>query len=218
MAERIKQRLIGLAVVVTAAVVVLPLVLTGDGYRERQLQTQIPPEPAPFKTPDMTLKSQVLPDTRSYPDVKVAEAPSAPAAEIRPVEVAPAQAATPVEQPEVAVAKVPKPAPVTVSETEAAAAKTPVAPSVEELRPELDAQGVPVAWTLQLASFKDESNAKALRKQLIDAGHKVYTRRQADLYKVFVGPEAQRDRLEALKMRLQTDFGLDGIIIRFTTQ
>lgn len=215
MAERIKQRLIGLAVVITAAVVVLPLVLTGDGYRERQLQTQIPQEPAPFQAPDLTQKSQVLPDTNTYPEVKTAT-PSA--TEIKPVEVAPAQAATPVEQPQVAVAKVPEPAPVVVSETQAAAAKTPVAPTVEELRPELDAQGVPVAWTLQLASFKDESNAKALRKQLIDAGHKVYTRRQTDLYKVYVGPEAQRDRLEALKTRLQTDFGLDGIIIRFTTQ
>ncbi len=85
-------------------------------------------------------------------------------------------------------------------------------------QPVLDQEGVPVAWTLQLASFKDEANAKGLRKQLIAEGHKVFTRKQGDLVKVYVGPEFQKSRLEALKLTLKTDFGLNGIIVRFTTQ
>lgn len=81
----------------------------------------------------------------------------------------------------------------------------------------LDQQGVPVAWTLQLASFKDEANARSLRKQLLKAGHKVYTRKNGDLVKVYVGPELKRQRLESLKKELQEDLGLDGLLVRFTT-
>ena len=89
---------------------------------------------------------------------------------------------------------------------------------VHKDQPVLDQQGVPVAWTLQLASFKDETNAKGLRKQLISAGHKVFTRKQGDLVKVYVGPEFQKSRLESLQQELKQDFGLNGIIVRFTTQ
>ena len=90
--------------------------------------------------------------------------------------------------------------------------------TIAQDQPVLDQQGVPVAWTLQLASFKDESNAKDLRKQLINAGHKVFTRKQGDLVKVYVGPELQKTRLEALQENLKKEFGLSGIIVRFTTQ
>ncbi|MGB1239022.1 MAG: SPOR domain-containing protein [Pseudomonadales bacterium] len=84
--------------------------------------------------------------------------------------------------------------------------------------PQLDTEGVPVAWTLQLASFRDESNARALRKQLLKAGHKVYTRASGDIVKVYVGPELQKKRLEVLKAGLKNEFGLDGLLVRFTTQ
>jgi len=89
---------------------------------------------------------------------------------------------------------------------------------IHDEQPVLDQQGVPVAWTLQLASFRSEDNAKGLRNQLIKNGYKVFTRKQGDLVKVYVGPEFQKKRLESLKDRLKKDFGLSGIIVRFTTQ
>jgi len=84
--------------------------------------------------------------------------------------------------------------------------------------PRLDDQAVPVAWTLQLASFKAEANARTLRKKLVAAGHKVYTRKQGDLIKVYVGPDIQRTNLEKLQSNLKENFGLNGMIVRFTTQ
>jgi DedD protein len=84
--------------------------------------------------------------------------------------------------------------------------------------PVLDEQQVPVAWTLQLASFKEEANARALRSELVKAGYKVYIRHGPDLVRVFVGPDLQRSRLEALQARLKSDYALDGMIVRFTTQ
>lgn len=83
--------------------------------------------------------------------------------------------------------------------------------------PSLDSRGIPVAWSLQLASFKDEQNAKALRADLIDAGYKVYIQNSSDLVRVFIGPEMQRSRLEQLQETIKRDYSLDGMIVRFTT-
>jgi DedD protein len=99
--------------------------------------------------------------------------------------------------------------------------------AVERAKPEIDAvsdtpaldqQQVPVAWTLQLASFRDEANARSLRKELVDAGYKVYIRNGPDMVRVFVGPDLQRSRLEQLQARLKRDYSLEGMIVRFTTQ
>lgn len=94
------------------------------------------------------------------------------------------------------------------------------APSIEPQpdTPTLDQEQVPVAWSLQLASFRDEANARALRNELTKAGYKVYIRHVTGLVKVFVGPELQRTRLEALQGRLKQEYALDGIVVRFTTQ
>lgn len=84
--------------------------------------------------------------------------------------------------------------------------------------PQLDADQVPAAWALQLASFRQEANARELRTRLINSGYRVYIRHGEDVVRVFVGPEMQRSRLEELKVSLQQEYGLEGMIVRFTTQ
>lgn len=84
--------------------------------------------------------------------------------------------------------------------------------------PALDADQVPAAWALQLASFRQESNARELRTRLINSGYRVYIRHGEDVVRVFVGPEMQKSRLEDLKVSLQQEYGLEGMIVRFTTQ
>jgi DedD protein len=90
--------------------------------------------------------------------------------------------------------------------------------SPAEDMPRLDENGIPAAWSLQLASFKDERNAKSLRADLTKAGYKVYIRRANDLVRVYIGPEMQRTRLESLKESIKEQYSLDGMIVRFTTQ
>ena len=187
MDDSMKRRLLGLSVLIIVAAVFFPLFLTGEGYRERHLESRIPASPAMPAIIDIQPESILLPDTSEYPEA--------------------------VSQPEkviVLVENKPDVQPV-VQE------KRPVVSSSDE-KPQLDEQNIPIAWTLQLASFKDESNARVLRKQLIEAGHKVYTRKNADLFKVYVGPHMERGRLDQLKETLKRDYGLDGIIFRFTTQ
>lgn len=183
MEQSLKYRLAGLAIIVLAAGVILPLIFDGEGYKERHLASAIPDAPG-------------LPEVVKIEPVTVpAQAPETLAAPVKPVVV------------EKRPAKVEK----------AIIAHAPEE-SVDADAPVLDQQGVPVAWTLQLATFSDEANAKGLRSQLVKAGHKVYTRKQGTLVKVFVGPDLQRSKLEKLKRRLEKDFGLDGIIVRFSTQ
>lgn len=100
---------------------------------------------------------------------------------------------------------------------EAVVAARPLIDATQDT-PTLDEEQVPVAWTLQLASFRDEANARSLRSELVDAGYKVYIRNGPDLVRVFVGPDMQRSRLESLQARLKKDYALDGMIVRFTTQ
>lgn len=199
MDDSAKKRILGLLIIFIVLAVFLPLFLKGEGYRERQLESRIPPAPEMPEVVEVKPQLPKLEDTRKLPPV-----------EVKTVEV---------KEP-VVVAKV-----TAGNEKKTESAKQPIPESekrpvvsVKDKKPQLDSQNVPVGWTLQLASFKDQTNAKALKKQLINAGHKVYTRQHADIYKVFVGPDIDRSRLEALKHRLKTDFSLDGIIIRFDTQ
>lgn len=185
------RRLIGSAVLLLAALVFIPLLLTGEGYQERQLTSQIPPPPPAIQPQEMTPQRPVLADTARYPAVQQTDSTPVTAS------IQPAPAASPSQPP-----------------------AEPIEP--QPVRPQLDSDNVPAGWALQLASFKDQSNANALKKQLRDrlnaAGFKVYSRTTGDLHKVFIGPDLQRERLEQLKETLKSDFGLEGIIIRFTVQ
>ncbi len=89
--------------------------------------------------------------------------------------------------------------------------------SLEQEEPQLDQQGVPVAWTLQLASFKEEENAVALRDRLLKDGYQAYLRQRDGLHKVFVGPDIQRSSLERVRLIIRREYRLDGLILRFTT-
>lgn len=119
---------------------------------------------------------------------------------------------TPPAAPAAAVA-VPPPAP------EVARALEALSPSLDPVQdpPRLDEEQLPAAWALQLASFRQEENARALRTRLINAGYRVYIRHDEDVVRVFVGPELQRQRLEQLRQRLKDEEGLDGMIVRFST-
>jgi DedD protein len=85
--------------------------------------------------------------------------------------------------------------------------------------PELDADGVPVAWILQVATVSDGDRAESLRRQLLDIDEKAYVKRirrgDKDLYRVYVGPKFERARLETLKPRIDSEFKVDSLVVRY---
>lgn len=90
-----------------------------------------------------------------------------------------------------------------------------------ELVTSLAADGTPLAFSVQLATFADEANAIALRDRLQGDGFEAYLARSEDddgkvLYRVAVGPRLDRAAVERLRDDLARRYDLDGLVVRFT--
>lgn len=83
----------------------------------------------------------------------------------------------------------------------------------------LDAQGLPVSWTLQVASFEDAKNARALKERLQKQGYKAYTTEvvasSGKATRVFIGPKFNKQSLEKVKADIDKPFGVESILIRY---
>lgn len=192
MSNPIKARILGALVLVSLAIIFLPWVFDGTGVKERQqLDIGLPPAP----------------------EVSAIELVEPTREDLRPPEPVIAE----VVEPEPSSEAAPKPAQTVVAKQPATPSKPERKLSLEVEKPVLDKEGVPVAWTLQLASFKDAANAANLRAQLLQKGYKAYIRQRDDLHKVFVGPDIQRSEIEKLRGELKQEFKLDGLILRFST-
>lgn len=82
-----------------------------------------------------------------------------------------------------------------------------------------DESGVPLAWSVQLASFVHEENAVALRDQLQLDGYNAYLVRVRDgdalRTQVAVGPRVSREEVQTLRQELLERYELEGMIVRF---
>ena len=85
--------------------------------------------------------------------------------------------------------------------------------------PQLDDRGLPVVWTLQVVSLSDGIKAEALRQDLLADGHKAYVKAVTvdgkTLYRVHIGPKAERAQLEALQAELDRRLGVSSMIRRY---
>ncbi|MFP8968324.1 SPOR domain-containing protein [Pokkaliibacter sp. CJK22405] len=91
--------------------------------------------------------------------------------------------------------------------------KTPAPEPVAEVK--TDTNGAPVSWSLQVASFKDEQNADRLMNKLKSQGFKSYQALNGGLHKVYVGPELDKDALNAIKDQVKSKFKLNGFVVRY---
>lgn len=78
---------------------------------------------------------------------------------------------------------------------------------------------LPTAWVIQLGTFKAAENAKALLAKLRDSGLTAYTRdikqQGRSFVRVYVGPQIDRHQMEVLQQKLQTEFGVSGVIAKY---
>jgi DedD protein len=81
---------------------------------------------------------------------------------------------------------------------------------------------IPQGWSVQLASLTNQANATALAAKLRDAGYRSHVRVVGQgvdrRYRVFAGPELERERAVELRATLQEDsrFGSEGLVVPFT--
>lgn len=78
---------------------------------------------------------------------------------------------------------------------------------------------LPAAWVIQLGTFKAAENAKTLLAKLRDSGLTAYTRdvkqQGRSFVRVYVGPQIDRHQTEVLQQKLQTEFGVSGVIAKY---
>lgn len=82
---------------------------------------------------------------------------------------------------------------------------------------EFDAQGHPVAWIIQVASFANNANAIRLENKLIETGYNAQIRiaNLGKLTRVFVGPSMDKQGLERDKKAIEQTFKLKATIVRY---
>lgn len=219
MNQSTKQRVVGITVILVAAAVILPVLFDGQGSYELPLESRIP-EPIPFPTPARVLPERpvVVADSEQIRGMAVAaeveqsarlSVDSVPelAAQTQPI-AAPVPVAP--NTPSVPVAAA------VASEPVATAAPLPVTPAQA---PVLGAQGLPQGWSVRLASFGNQDNARNLMERLKNRGHRAYTRQlssaQGPLTAVFVGPGVDRATMTRLLEQLRDEFQLSGMLVPY---
>lgn len=201
MDQSLKQRLVGAIVLVSLAVIFLPLVFDGQQQRIQSEDYVYPSQPA------MTIQStdfapieeeakEVLDQIDQIDSAKLEQEQFSTeqfAAEPAPEGVESAQEPASIKQ---------------YVEQEKAADE-----AIEE-----DASNtvsLADAWMLQVGAFSSQENANGLRDKLIAAGYKAYSKPVAGLFKVYVGPEIRRVRLEQQKSSLEREFKVKTLILKY---
>jgi DedD protein len=200
----LKQRLIGAIVLVSLAVIFIPIILEGPDDEWTPRSHSIPDKPQMDYRADVELA--LPPETL--------EVEEAVAVEVLSQEQAKSEPAAPSKTKAVEVPlPVPKPKPVKPPEPArvepALPAKTAAAavPETQSLK----------GWFVQVGSFGQEMNASGLRDRLVAAGYPV--RLQAvelgkkHAYRVMVGPSASRADAEKLAASLLSGQRLKGMVI-----
>lgn len=208
-----KQRMVGALVLVALAVIFLPMLFSRQD-EQRQVRVDAPAAPQAPAVPQVQVEPVVVPEPQALPqepvpsDDEIAEqqAPSTPIAPSAPVAVPPAPpAAKPVTPPAPVAKPVPAPAqPIAVA---------PTKPSTTPSR--VDANGLSVSWSVQLASLSSRESAESLQKNLRSQGYNAYIRTADGKNRVFVGPLIERAEADRLRDLLSRQQNLKGFVVRF---
>lgn len=186
----LKQRMVGALVLLALAVIFLPMLLSREDESRRVL-VDAPEMPAAPEMPNVEVQPVAVPEPQLLPDEPVG--PDA-VQSLEPVE------APSLEQPAVAAVPVPAAAPM---------AAPPVAPS------KLDANSLPISWSVQLASLSSSDGAQKLQKTLRSQGYNAYIRSVDGMNRVFVGPLIERAEADRLRDQLNRQHKLNGFVVRF---
>lgn len=194
MDQTLKNRLVGAAVLLVLAVIVLPLLF--DGANQQALMSDLR-MPVPPEVPDA---AALIDGGRSA----LAEAKNEVLREHAPVEPEP--------EPAVPVAVAPSPAEPVPESSPAPATPQPAAPADDRLAKLAE------AWDVQVAAGSSAEGAERLRSALVAAGYKARVRRDAAIYRVVVGPVLRREDALALRSALSTDKRVGkpaGLLVRY---
>lgn len=211
----IKQRMVGALVLVALAVIFLPMLFTREDEM-RQVQVDAPEAPAMPSLPEVKVEQVAVPEPQPLPEpvqeqpeqspVVINESSARPATPSQPITPSPQTQAQSQAQPK---AQTPLPTPAAKPATAPTAAASDAAPS------KIDANGLPVSWSIQLASLSNRAGADNLQKTLRSQGYNAYIRSAGGMNRVYVGPLIERAEAERLRDVINRQQNLKGFVVRF---
>ncbi|MEE4819813.1 SPOR domain-containing protein [Pseudomonas alliivorans] len=214
-----KQRMVGALVLIALAVIFLPMLFTRQD-ESHPVQVDAPAAPQAPAGQQVQVEPVTVPEPQALPqepvpdedDVAVSNQPPS-----MPIAPAPAPAPAPAAQaPAASAPPAVKPAPAPKSAPVPAAPAAPSAPAVAKAAPSgVDANGLSVSWSVQLASMSNRANADNLQKTLRTQGYNAYIRTADGVNRVFVGPLIERAEADRLRDQLDKQQKLKGIVVRF---
>ncbi len=241
--DRLKVRLIGAVALLLIGVVGWFWLLDADNPIEPVAQeSAIPPAPAiqPFTVPQPAAPADIPPvgserDAAVVEEASVQQQVTKPVPAPMPVTKSPAPELSPKVQPKAqpttqsmsqTVPESPKPKlkpepkASTSNKTEAAFAAKPSVVKVPADKFEMDSNGLPVAWVVQVGAMATQASADKLKEQLIAKGFKAFTQptklpNGTAAIKVYVGPKLSRERADAQKKSVDTALKTNTMVVRF---
>jgi len=201
--EAVKHRLVGAAVIAAVAILFLPSFFKDRQAYQVDTESQIPDRPSitavDFNEPQQVdgIEPAPSPETMFIPDE----------AEALPVEIA--KEATKEVKTMSTLSS--------TADVQSSIATKAATPAVAEMP--LNAQGLPNAWVIQVASLSNSEAATKLRDQLQSEGHKAYIRAVdsggTKIHRVFIGPKL--DKAEAISLKTQVDkrFNVKSLVLPF---
>ncbi|CAA0118447.1 Uncharacterised protein [Halioglobus japonicus] len=206
MNEILKQRLVGALILLALGVVFWPIVFVEPEQKTTMQQRPIPAPPA-VSTADIDVPQQG--DLRSSPALTAndyAQAEGDPMPEEN----------TPSNIEDALSVSAASAAPVD-AQGSSDAASTVRSEAPQPLQ--VDAAGVPVAWTLQVATVSSAEKAESLRSQLLKKNEKAYIKKISSggkqLYRVCVGPKFEKKELERIQAGINAEFGVKTMLVRY---
>ncbi len=189
-----KQRIVGTVVLLALALIFLPIIFDGNGSYQAPVSSRIPEAPVISILPEpLQSRPVIVGDIEPNPTTSATNSRS-DITDTATVEVPVAELTDIVE----------------VTESE---------PVFSREVPQLTNSGLPQAWSVRLGSFSDADNADKLILRLQAAGYKAYTRsiesEQGSLTGVFVGPWLDRAQVNEYQQKLQQEFNLAGLVVRY---
>ena len=204
MDQMLKQRLIGAIVLISLAVIFIPMILEGPDDKLSPRTQDMPPPPTIDYQTEVELPVPAEPAEPTVPT----EAPAASVTE---------QEASAIPEPSVTE---PEP-PATQAEPVKAAV---VPPAVVKPQPETPPKAAPApaspggGWIVQAGSFSQQPNARSLRDRLKKSGYQAFLQdvKSADghAYRVLIGPMKDRGAADKLRDKLAREQKLKAMVLQ----
>ncbi|MFJ4433928.1 SPOR domain-containing protein [Pseudomonas sp. NPDC089395] len=210
-----KQRMVGALVLVALAVIFLPMLFTREDEM-RQVRVEAPQAPAMPSLPEVKVdpvavpEPQALPEEPQQPPVVVNESTAPVATPSQPITPSPQTQAQVQPKPQT-----PVPTPAPAPKVESRPAATPAPAATASAPSKIDANGLPVSWSIQLASLSNRAGAESLQNTLRSQGYNAYIRSAGGMNRVYVGPLIERAEAERVRDAINRKQNLKGFVVRF---